>query len=75
MNTLISHIHTFSSLAVNAICLYISLALRHALPEPLQLYSALQRSTAVVEALQLYSYTTLYNIQPLQHPSGAMQYN
>ena len=43
--------------------LYISLSSSHTFVEALQLYNALQ-------ALQLYSSTTLYSIQPLQHPSG-----
>ena len=38
-------------------------ALYHALPEAIQLYSAIQRYT-------VYSYTSLYTIQPLHHPSA-----
>ena len=36
----------------------------------IQLYSAIQRYTALYTALYIYSYTSLYTIQPLQHPSG-----
>ena len=48
--------------------LYISLSLGHALVEALQLYSS-------ETPLQLYSSTTLYSIQPLQHPSGDGPYS
>ena len=50
--------------------LYIYHTSPQAAPEPLQLYSALQRSTALYSALQLYSSTssTLYNA--LHPPSG-----